>query len=357
MSLKVAISGAAGYIGSVLKPYLERRGYNCIGFDIGLFKDCLISDNYQESIIWKDVREITKKDLKGIDIFIHLAGIANDPFGKLDPKSVFDPVREYTLNIASLCKEMNIKFIFASSCSIYGKAGTTILNEESDPNPVTPYSINKLQSENDLKSISDKNFSPIALRLSTLFGSSPRLRFDMAVNMFVGMAMTQNRILLNSNGLQWRPFVHIMDVCKAFEQCIVLDYNNEDLLILNVGNNENNIQVIELVNKIRLSFNNCQISFLSNSNSINEQEIFKDEKLQDGVDSRTYKVSFDRIKKICVNFKCEYSIDEGIKDLINFYNELPLVEEKFNSINFYRLQKLNELYKDGLIDKNLIWKN
>ena len=357
MSLKVAISGAAGYIGSVLKPYLENQGYDCIGFDTGLFKDCLISENYKESIIWKDVRKISRKDLKDIDVFIHLAGIANDPFGKLDPKSVFDPVRKYTLNIASLCKEMNIRFIFASSCSIYGKGGTTILNEESMPNPVTPYSINKLQSENDLKSLLDNNFSPIALRLSTLFGPSPRLRLDMAVNMFVGMAMTQKRILLNSNGLQWRPFVHIMDVCKAFKQCIALEYNNNDLLILNVGKNENNIQVIKLVNKIKSSFNDCEVSFLSNANSKDEQEIFKDEKLQDGVDNRTYKVSFDRIKNVCENFQCDYSIDKGIKDLIKLFEELPLSKKQFNSINYYRLQKLNQLYKSGLIDNSLIWKN
>ena len=171
---KILVTGSLGYIGSGLVPYLTKNNYVCIGYDTGFFKDCILYPPEEQKTVFKDVRQMTEDDLKDVDVLIHLAGISNDPFGKLKPEEVYDPTLNYSLILAEICKKLGVKFIFASSCSIYGKASEEILTEDSPANPQTPYSLNKLQIEEGLKRITNRDFSPIMLRFATVFGPSPR---------------------------------------------------------------------------------------------------------------------------------------------------------------------------------------
>ena len=352
--MKIGITGSQGYIGSKLLPHLESKGHSCIGFDTAFFEDCLLPTYSQNAFTSKDVREIRPSDIKNLDVLIHLAGIANDPFGKLEPSKVFDPVREYTKNLAIMCKSLGIKFIFASSCSIYGDGTSSLLDESSVPNPVTPYSVNKLQSEKDLEVLADENFSPIALRLSTLFGMSPCIRFDMAINMFVGMAHTKREIVLSSTGEQWRPFIHINDVCKAFRLACESSYDRAKLLILNVGSDSNNITVFDVAKMVASKFNNCQVNRLVDSPEL-DNSLLKDEKLQDGVDKRNYIVSFKKIDNQFSDFKCEWSLERGIDDLKLNFERLELSSEIFHDSKYYRLQYLDYLYLSKKINEDMKW--
>lgn len=352
---RVLVTGSLGYIGSVLVPYLNESNFDCIGYDTGFFRDCILYQPKQQKTIFKDVRYITKDDLKGINILIHLAGISNDPFGNLSAEKVYNPTRVYSLKLAKMCKEMRIRFIFASSCSIYGKAGQDLVTEESETNPQTPYSLNKLQIENDLKKISDNNFSPIILRFATLFGLSPRIRFDLYVNMLIGMGLTQKKIVLNSDGKAWRPNIHIQDVCRAIKHAINYEYNYNEPLILNVGDIKQNFRIIDVVKMIQNQIEGCQLTYLKANLNDKENQLIRDRKIQDGVDSRTYKVNFDKIKKTFKHFQCDFTVEEGIKLLINNLRKLNLSTKKFQNINFYRLQKFEYLLKKGYLTEDLRW--
>lgn len=343
---KILVTGSLGYIGSVLMPYLKNYDYDCMGLDAGFFKDCLLYPIKEENTVLKDIREITEDDLKNVDVVVHLAGIANDPMKTLEPEKVYEPGRRYTYRLASLCKELGIKFIFASSCSVYGAASSEISDEKSTPNPVTPYSLNKLQIEEDLRKLSGENFSPIILRFATVFGLSPRMRFDIVVNMFVGMALTSGEITLNSKGEVWRPFVHIKDACKAIRYSIESDF--EHPLILNVGDTSQNYQIIQLANIVKKEILGTKITFLAG-----KDELVEDRKITDGVDKRDYKLSFEKIKETLKGFTCEWTVRKGIENMRDNFKKLGLTKEDFKNINFYRLQKMEYLLKNNYISDDL----
>lgn len=353
----ILITGSLGYIGSVLSQYLQEKGYDCNGYDTGFFRDCILYPPGENKTIIKDAKNIGKEDLQKIDVVVHLAGISNNPFGNLDPSKIYDPTRAYSDRIAKLCKDAGTRFIFASSCSVYGIGQNSLLDENSQTNPQTPYALNKLQIEQDLEKISDSKFSPIALRFATVFGPSPRIRFDLVVNMLVGMALTSGKIILNSNGMSWRPSVHILDVCKAINQSIDLEYNEGCPLILNVGETENNLRVIDIANIVKEKVDGTTIHFLKNNPKFDNKGLIQDKNIKNGVDTRTYKVSFEKVKKYLNGFECDWSVEKGIENMIDGLERMNLTETKFKDINFYRLQKIEYLLKQGYLSDELVWKN
>lgn len=353
---KILITGSLGYIGSVLTPFLEERGYKTIGYDTGFFKDGILYKPQETETIFEDIRDLEENDFKGIDAVVHLAGISNDPLKKLDAAKVYDPTREYSLNIAKFCKKLGIKFIFASSCSVYGIGGDDFLTETSPVHPQTGYSLNKLQIEEDLRSISDKDFSPIALRFATAFGLSPRIRFDVVVNMFAGMAFTEKAIVLNTDGTPWRPNLHIMDFCEAIRRSIELDYNAGELLVMNVGSEENNLQVIQIAKTVAAAVPGCEVKFLTENPELDKEGLIADRKVKSGgVDMRTYKVSFEKIKKMLPGFECEWSVERGVKEMISKFEEIGLTREIFKNRGFYRLQQLEYLHENNFLSDDLHW--
>ena len=355
---RVLITGATGYLGSVLCEVLAEAGHECLNYDTGFFRDCLLYQASEQKVKYLDVRAISEQHLQGVDVVVHLAGISNDPMGKLDASSVYDPTRLYTYSLASMCKKLGIGFVFASSCSVYGIGDGNKLSESDPTNPQTPYSLNKLQIETDLQSLSDSTFSPIALRFATVFGSSPRIRFDIVINMFVGMAVADNSIVLNSDGQSWRPNLHILDACRAIQRSVELDYSGGDLLVINVGSDENNLQIIDIARTVQSSVPGCQLRFLSEDPSLDRDGLIKDRKVSHaGSDTRTYQVSFDKIEHIFPGFKCEWSVEKGVKEMVERFLSLPLSHDLFKSKGFYRLQQLEFLLSNNYLSDDLIWQN
>lgn len=353
---KVLVTGSQSYIGSVLTPYLIQNGYRVLGIDTGFIKNCLIYPENDAKTIYKDVRNITQNDLKGFDVVIHLAGISNDPFKNFDPEKVYDPSRLYTLKIAKLCKKLGIKFIFSSSCSVYGIGGDKLADEDSSVYPQTPYSLNKIQIEEGLIKLSDLNFTPIILRFATAFGLSPRMRFDLVINMFTGMAFTSGQIILNSDGKAWRPNVYVTDICQAILYAIDYNSSGRKPMILNVGDTSQNYQIIDIAKIVKQEVPGCEITFLNKASSDINKELIKDRKIQDGVDRRNYKISFEKIKKVFPTFRCDYNVRKGVKEMLKKFKEIKLTREQFENINFYRLQKLEWLITNGYLAENLRWK-
>lgn len=352
---KILITGSTGYLGSVLTGYLHEQGYQCIGFDTGFFKDCLLYEPAPTLTVARDARDIRPQDLKGVDTVVHLAGISNDPFGNLDAAKVYDPTRVYAHRIAEMCKLEGVKFIFASSCSIYGIGGADLVDENSPTLPQTPYSLNKLQVEQDLRSLADKNFSPIALRFATAFGLSPRIRFDLVTNMLAGMAFTTGKIVLNSDGTPWRPNVHVLDICKSVKYAIEQNHRDGTLLVLNVGDEGNNLQVIDIARKIQARVKGCELKYLKDNPELDKEGLVRDRKVKSGVDTRTYRVSFAKIKKVFPGFQCDWPMDKGVDDLVSKFESLPLTEALFKNKNFYRLQKIESLYQGQYLSPELRW--
>lgn len=354
-SNKILVTGSESYIGTYLLPYLHSLGLEVTGLDAGLITDCLLYPTTPTRIIYKDTRAIKESDLKPFNTVVYLAGISNDPFKSFNPKKIYDPVRSHTIRTAKLCKKLGIKFIFSSSCSIYGKGTDNLMDEESNVFPQTPYSINKLQIEQDLTKLAGKSFVPIIFRFATVFGLSPRMRFDLVVNMFTAMAFTRKSITLNSNGKAWRPLVHVSDVCKAIKYAIDFKASGHKPIILNVGSSNSNYQIITLAEIVKREIPGVKIKFLNQGGKSKDLELIKDRKIQDGVDSRDYKISFEKISKVFPGFKCDFSIERGVREMVSKFKEINLSKTDFENINYYRLQKLESLIQKGLLSSDLKW--
>lgn len=354
MKKNVLIIGSQGYLGSRLTIYLREYGYNCSAIDTGFFREGLLTEVDDTNTISKDARLIVEEDLSNFHSVILLAGISNDPFGHMTSEQIYDPTRDYALKIALMCKKMRIQFIYPSSCSVYGAATEEFLNEECNTNPQTPYSINKLQVEEGLALMADENFTPIALRFGTVYGLSPRIRFDVVINMLCGLALTTKRVTLNSNGMAWRPHLHIEDACQSFHRCLDWNPKKGELIILNVGQNSDNYKVLDIANLIHSNVEGSKLNYLQQSDD-NSNELVKDRKIQDGVDTRSYKVLFDKIHKTLPGFKCTWNVEQGIVNLLDELKEINLSKEVFNTREFYRLQQIEFLHKKKKIDDNLFW--
>jgi len=350
----IFIIGNQGYLGSRLTDYLQERGYNCVGADIGFFKNGLLYQPAPVPNIKKEARTVDENDIESFDVVILLAGISNDPFGNLEPESIYDPTRAYAKRIALLCKKLGVRFIFPSSCSVYG-VGDKPLDENCQVAPQTPYSLNKLQIEQDLAELSGPGFSPIALRLATVFGASPRIRFDLVINMLCGMAITEKKVVLNSNGLAWRPHLYIDDACEAFRCCIEWDLNDGKLMILNVGRNDNNWRILDVAKFVQESVSGCKLRFLG-KDSEPIDDLVKDRKIQDGIDKRNYQVSFDKIMKILPGYEATWNVEKGIEQLLFDLSTHNLNISLFKKREFYRLQQIEYLYQTDQISDELFWK-
>ncbi len=354
---RTLIIGGLGYIGSRLTEYLSDKDIDCRTYDAGFFRNCQLYDAVDRDTIIRDARNVIESDLNGIGTVIHLAGISNDPFGNLTPEQIYNPTREYAYQIALLCKERGIRFIFPSSCSVYGVGGSRELNEDSVVQPQTPYSANKLEVEHDLHALSDDNFSPIILRLATVYGMSPRMRFDLVVNMLSAMAYTTGNIILNSDGKAWRPHIHIDDVCEAIYQCIHLTNASNKPLLINVGSNSQNIRIVDVAHLVKSHVPDSQITFLQTQTTDDPKlSLVRDAKIQDGVDSRTYKVSFNRIKDLLPEYRPQWSLQTAIPKMLDHFKKIDLNETMLNDFRYYRLQTLAHLLDSGSISDDLRWR-
>lgn len=340
--MKVLITGTDGYIGSVMAPYLIRRGHEVVGLDTGYYRAGSLYDGYHGFItqIAKDTRKIELGDLKGIDACIDLAGLSNDALGQLDPEVTYDINHRGSIRLAKLCKEAGVsRFLYSSSCSVYGIASEDIVTEESKPNPLTAYAKSKILVEQDLMKLASDDFSPVMFRNATAFGVSPRMRFDIVLNNFAGHAWTSHEIKLKSDGTPERPMVHILDISQAF--ACALDLPREALhnQIINVGDTDQNYRVREIAEAISKEFPGCTVSFGKNDD-----------------DERSYRVSFKKISKVIPAFKCTMNLEAGAKEFRKLFEEIDLSLQDFEFSAYTRIKQLKLLLQTGKLDNKLFWR-
>ncbi len=217
--MKVLVTGHDGYIGTVLVPMLKRAGHQVVGLDNFLFHACVFGDEAvaPDEIIDIDIRDVEPHHFTGVDVVMHLAGLSNDPAGDLNPEATYEINHRGTMRVAEAAKAAGVRrFLFSSSCSIYGAHGDDFLDESAEFLPVTPYGESKVFAERDLLAMADDTFSPTFLRNATAYGVSPRLRGDLVVNNLTGYAVANSTVFLKSDGSSWRPLVHIEDISRAF---------------------------------------------------------------------------------------------------------------------------------------------
>lgn len=346
--MRVLVVGSEGYLGSALVPNLRSRGIDCTAMDAGLF-----SEGNLTGAVSSGWRRLAAQDLdvslvEEHDALIYLAAISNDPLKNLPSEKIYPPVLQHTVRAAELCKLTGTKFIFPSSCSVYGYAETKV-SEDSPAKPQTPYSKNKVQVEEALREMTSADFRPISLRLATVYGLSPRMRFDLVTNMLCGMAVATRQIQLNSDGSAWRPHVHIDDVISTFAEALHLEPKDDDDLTVNVGSDENNMNILDLANLISKESG----AKLVHDSKTPLPENVRDRKIVDGKDSRSYKVDFSRYQRLFSSSSRHRTLANGVANLLESLRSLGLSEKVFHQVDFYRLQKLEQLVNLGTVNSRV----
>lgn len=341
--MKVLVTGTEGYLGSLLPSLLMQRGHEVIGVDTGYYKVGWLYHGTEVTALTlnKDIRQITAEDLQGVEAIVHMAELSNDPTGQLSPNITYDINHKGSVRLASLAKAAGIRrFVYMSSCSVYGVATDGDVTEETPVNPQTAYAECKTLVERDLQAMADDSFSPTFLRNATAFGASPRMRFDIVLNNLAGLAWTTKEIKMTSDGTPWRPLVHALDICKAIVCSLEAPRDIVHNQIFNVGDTSNNYQVREIAEIVAEIFKGCQLSFGQN-----------------GSDNRSYRVSFDKINKTLPGFKCEWDAVRGAQQLFDLFTQIDMTEETFLFRGFTRLKQLEYLLRTQQIDRDFFWKS
>ena len=340
---KIIVTGHSGFIGSLMVPLLLDKGYEVVGIDTKYFgEDCEFyppREGFTEII--KDTRNITEKDLEGAYAICHLAALSNDPLGDLDEQLTYDINHLASVQIAKLAKKVGVeKFIYSSSCSLYGIAdGNVALDETAEFNPVTAYAKSKVYSERDIMPMASDDFSVTFMRNSTAYGISPKLRIDLVVNNLVGWAVTTGQIKIMSDGTPWRPLVHAEDIARAFIAVIEAPKEVVNQQSYNVGQTEENFQIRDIAKLVGEVVPGCSVIITG----------------EHGSDSRSYKVNFDKITRELPNFKPQWTLKKGIEEVYEAYKKYGMNEDKFTGRYFIRLKQLQYHIDNKHINDKLFW--
>jgi nucleoside-diphosphate-sugar epimerase len=341
--MNILITGVDGYIGSVLAPYLMERGHAVTGLDTGYYRDGWLYHHTAErspARINKDLREVAAEDLSGFDAVVHLAELSNDPLGQHNPELTYSINHRGTVAFATTCKKVGVRrFVYTSSCSVYGSGSGEFKTEESEPNPQTAYAHCKVLVERDLKTLADDRFSPTVLRNATAYGPSPHMRFDLVLNNLAGVAWTTKEIKMSSDGTPWRPLVHVLDIAQAIACTLGAPREIIHCETYNVGSTGENYQVREIAQIVADVLPNCTATFGRN----------------DG-DNRSYRVCFDKINAALPGFRCQYDARIGARELIDLFRRIEMPLDVFEHRAFTRLKQLQYLLRTDQIDEHFHWK-
>jgi len=339
--MKVLITGHDGYIGTVLAPMVGAAGHEVVGLDSFLYESCTFGSPPQPvPALRKDVRDVTVADLEGFDAVCHLAAISNDPVGDLNRDCTIDLNHGGTVHLAKTAKAAGVsRFLFSSSCSLYGAGGEDWLDESAAFHPVTPYGESKLLSERSLATLADDDFSPTYLRNATAYGVSPRLRGDLVVNNLVGFAFTMGRVLMKSDGTPWRPLVHIEDIARAFLAVLHADRSIVHDEAFNVGRTEENYQIRDVARAVEASVPDSSVVLAEDA----------------GPDLRNYRVDCSKIERVLPAYQPVWTVAQGVQQLLAAYQDVGLTEALFHGPTLMRIQHVRSLIDSGQLDDMLRW--
>jgi len=341
--MRVLVTGHHGYIGSVMVPILQSAGHEVVGLDTFYYEGCDFGrDALAIPEIRKDIRDVAVEDLTGLDGVIHLAALSNDPLGELDPQLTADINYLASVHLAKLAKAAGVaRYLYSSSCSLYGAAGDEVLTEEASQNPVTPYGESKIHTEEGVRKLADDKFSPVFMRNATAYGASPRLRADILLNNLVGWAFTTGKVKILSDGTPWRPIVHIRDISAAFLAVLTAPrevIHNESF---NVGALGENYQVRDVADIVKDVVPNCEIEYAGKG----------------GPDPRNYRVDFTKITQALPDFKPQWNARRGAEELYEAYKAEGLTLDRFEGRKYVRLKQIRHLLSGNRLDGALRWKS
>ena len=341
--MKILVTGTEGYIGARLAPRLIARGHTVAGLDTGFYRDgCLYIDGMPAgpATTYKDLRQATAADFEGFDAVVHLAELSNDPLGQNRPEITFQINHQGTLKIANAARQAGVRrFVYASSCSVYGLGTGDFLDESSPTNPQTAYAQCKVLVERDLIPLASDSFSVVCLRNATAYGPSPRMRFDIVLNDLCALAWTTRTIAMVSDGSPWRPIVHVEDICQAFVCAVEAPTDAINGQIFNVGRTSENYRVREIAECVGRAFPGCRITVGA-----------------PGGDDRSYRVSFDKIASKLPGFAAQWTAEQGAEELRRLFERIEFSAETYAARPFTRLKQLKYLQRTGQVDEDLYWR-